>query len=140
MSDDATPANPTPEPTVQIVGDPSTPQGVWHLITYGGWQISVGPDGLIQLPRHLHPREWDDFVGAGTLAVAVGARVIAENQERAKADDRSLAPARAIVREGPPPPGAARMLATAGPDQPPRQQSTIGRARRNGVRPRGTVI
>jgi hypothetical protein len=143
MTDETTPepaAEPEPGATVQMVGEPNTPAGVWHLVTYGGWQISVAPDGLLMLPRHLHPREWADFVAAGSVAVQVGTKVIADNEARAKTDDRSLPAARAIIREGPPPPGAARMLTTPGPNQPPRQQSTIGRARRNGVRPRGTVV
>lgn len=142
MSKAAATPNPEAEPalpdgaTVQTVGDPASPSGVWHLVTYGAWQISVGPDGLLMLPRHLHPREWADFVACGSLAANVAAKVVAENAERAKADDRSLPPGRAIVTEGPPPDGAMRMITTAGPNQAPAQhtQATIGRPHRGAKR------
>lgn len=127
---------PEPEPlpegvSVQTVGDPGTPSGVWRLVGYGTWEVSVGPDGLLRLPAHLHPREVADFIAAATEAAKVGLAVIAENTEKAGRDDRRLPPARAIVREGPPPAGAMRMLTRPGPNQP---QGSIGR-RRNGGRP-----
>jgi hypothetical protein len=131
----------TPEPAEPVTGDEATVQevGDWHLVTYGGWQISVAPDGLLMLPRHLHPRECDDFVGAVTAAAKVGAQVIADNQARGETDDRSLPPT-VIVREGPPPAGARRMVTATGPNLPQAARASIGRARRNGVRPRGTTI
>jgi len=128
---------PLPEgATVQIVGDPSVPTGVWHLVEFGTWQISIGPDGLIQLPRSLLAREVTDFVGAITAAAQVAARVVADNEARAAGDNRALPPGRAIVTEGPPPAGATPMVVTAGPGKlPPNQlpqaaMATIGRPRR----------
>jgi hypothetical protein len=110
-------------PSVQAVGD-------WQLVTHGTWQISVGPDGLLMLPRHLHPREWDDFVAAGTIAKQVGNDVIAANSHKARKDNRRLPTRRgAIVTEGEPPAGTVRMNVS-------QQQAaaTIGRPRR-GQRP-----
>lgn len=112
-----------PPPTVQTVGD-------WQLVTHGAWQISVAPDGLMMLPRHLHPREWDDFVAAGTIAKQVGADVITANTHKARKDQRRLPTRRgAIVAEGEPPAGTVRMNVS-------QQQAaaTIGRPRR-GQRP-----
>jgi hypothetical protein len=150
----ASPKQPEPEPepaaeppppgaSVQTVGDPSSPAGAWRLITYGTWQISISPDGLLMLPRHLHPREWADFVACGSLAANTAAQVVAENAARGALDDRSLPPGRAIVTEGPPPAGALRMITTPGPNQPAqRDRASIGRPRRNGRRaaPPGAMI
>lgn len=117
------------EAAVQQVGD-------WCLVTYGNWQVSVSPDGLLMLPRHLHPREWADFVAAGSVAIQEAAKIIEANQDRAKNDDRTPMSSAAIITEGPPPAGAMRMMTTPGPNQPVRQSAAIGRPRRNGrVRP-----
>jgi outer membrane biosynthesis protein TonB len=110
-------------PSVQAVGD-------WQLVTHGTWQISVGPDGLLMLPRHLHPHEVDDFIAAATIAKQVGADVIAANNHKARKDNRRLSTRRgAIVTEGEPPAGTVRMNVS-------QQQAaaTIGRPRR-GQRP-----
>ena len=106
------------EPTVREWGD-------WKAVRCGNWEISVSPDGLLMLPRHLHPREFADFVKAGTHAAKIGAEMIAANQQRAQGDDRSIPDARAIVTEGRPPAGMMPMLVTAGPNQPLR--GSIGR-------------
>ena len=113
-------APPPAEPSVESYGD-------WKLVTSGNWQVSISPDGLLMLPRHLHPRDWADFVNAGNVAARLGAEMIAENIEKAKNDDRRPAPARAIVTESgtPPPAGTLPMLITPGPNPPP--QATIGR-------------
>ena len=111
--------NDAPPATVRKAGD-------WHLVTYGTWQISVGPDGLLMLPRHLHPDEWDHFVATGTIAKTVASDVISKNQKQAEADDRSLPVRRAIVQQGPPPPGATRMRVTTAQQR----GATIGRSKR----------
>lgn len=139
---------PAPEPalpegaTVQVIGEPG-PAGVWHLVTYGAWQVSVSPDGLLMLPRHLHPREWADFAAAGAIAADVAAKVVADNEAKGSLDDRSLPSGRAIITEGPPPAGAMRMITTPGPNQPSPQarKATIGRPR-NGrkIAPPGAMI
>lgn len=110
-------------PSVQAVGD-------WHLVTHGTWQISVGPDGLLMLPRHLAPHEVDDFIAAATIAKQVGADVIAANSQKARNDNRRRPTRRgAIVTEGEAPAGTVRMTVS-------QQQAaaTIGRPRR-GQRP-----
>jgi hypothetical protein len=149
-------ATPKPEPepapalpegaSIQTVGDLDSPAGVWKLITYGGWQISVGPDGLVMLPRHLHPREWADFVAAGSIAASVAAQTVAENAEKSARAARALPPARAIVRDGPtrrqPAAGLMPMAITPGPNPPsvPRK-SAIGRPRRGRpIAPPGAMI
>jgi hypothetical protein len=142
------PEPPAPPPlpdgaSVQVVGEPG-PAGVWHLVTYGAWQISVAPDGLLMFPRHLHPREWADFVAAGSIAANVAAQVVADNEAKGALDDRSLPSGRAIITEGPPPAGAMRMITTPGPNQPSPQarKATIGRPRRNGrkIAPPGAMV
>ena len=122
--------------TVQAVGDPSVPTGVWQLVTYGSWQISIGPDGLLMLPRHLAPSEVADFCACATVAALIGAAVIADNEARAAGDNRALPPGRAIIAQGSPPPGATPMILTAGPGKLPpnqlaqRDRATIGRPKR----------
>jgi hypothetical protein len=134
-------------PIIEKIGDYEVPDGViiyqapskvgnWYLVTIPDkvYQVSVAPDGLISLDRALRPADWDDFVAVGAVAAQVGREIIAINAEKAKGDDRSLPSSRIIVREGPPPPGALRMLATPGPNQPPRRpqvgRATIGRPKR----------
>jgi hypothetical protein len=135
--------------TVQSVGDPNTPGTLWRLVTVGTWQISIAPDGLLMLPRHLHPRECPDFIAALSAAAIIGATVVTENAARGARDNRRLPPARAIVREGPDrhtrTPGLMPMLTTPGPNPPPRTQAgnaAIGRPHRNGRRsaPPGAMI
>jgi hypothetical protein len=118
--------------TIQTVGEVGSPTGQWHLVSHGTWQISVGPDGLLMLPRHLVPREVADFIADSTDAAAIGAWVIECNAIRASGDDRSLPSARARVTAGGTPPGLARMTVAGGPNQPPRHESMIGRPRRSG--------
>lgn len=108
--------------------------GGWHLVTSGGWQVSVAPDGLLMLPRHIHPREWEDFVAAGRAAIEVGARIIAQNEENGRADDRTLPSRRALVTEGGVPPGAVRMMTQAGSNPAPR---AVGRNIRQSGAPAG---
>ena len=110
--------NPADKPpaTVRAHGD-------YHLVTYGTWEISIAPDGLLMLPRHLHPREVADFVACAAVAADVGADKIADNERKA-AENKTvgLSGRRAIVTEGPPPAGAVRMKTT-----PRQHQGSIGR-------------
>lgn len=109
-----------PVAKVQKVGD-------WHLVTCGSWQISVAPDALLMLPRHLHPNEVAEFVACAMAAADVGTHVLAANNAKATGNlGHGLPSRRAIVAQGPPPPGAVRM--------PIAQRSTIGQPkRRNAV-------
>lgn len=102
--------------------------GNWHLVTYGSWQISVDPAGLLMLPRHLHPDEFAEFVACGQVAVDIGLHVQRENEKKAKVDDRRLAaPRQAILTQGgPPPAGTARMRVDTGQAR----SASIGRAKR----------
>jgi hypothetical protein len=100
--------------------------GDWTLVTYGSWQISVGPDGLPHLPRHLHPREWADFAGAMAVAVDVGNDIMTSNEEKGKADTINRPSRRAVVTQGPPPEGTTRMRATS----KQQKSASIGRPKR----------
>lgn len=102
----------------------------WALVRSGTWEISVGPDGLLMLPRHLDPREVADFIASATAAAEEGARVIEEN----KANETPLGdlpPRRAMVTPaGQIPPGATPMTVSAvGSNQRP--VGSIGRRGRN---------
>lgn len=114
--------------------------GDWYLVTYGTWQISVAPDGLMMLPRHLHPDELADFIACAQVAADVSNKVREGNQAREAARLARVAKAaperpaggrrRAIVTQGPPPEGTTRMRAVS------RQQggAAIGRAKGRGSR------
>ena len=104
--------------------------GDWHLITYGTWQISVGPDGMLMLPRHLHPNELADFAGAAQVAADIGNQVIADNERRKPAQSVKLNSRSAILTEGPPPPGTVRMRMTTGQQR----SAAIGRPKRTKAR------
>lgn len=121
---------PDPEPTPVKKPAPATVRrvGEWHLVTANDWQISVGPDSVIMLPRHIHPREVADFIAALTVAADVGLEVYTGNIESAKDDDRSLAQRRAFVTQGGPPAGSVRMKTAARQSE----QATIGRPSRRG--------
>lgn len=108
-------------PTVRQVGE-------WTLVTANDFQVSIGPDALIMLPRHIHPRDVPDFVAAMTIAADVAGDVHAGNVEAAKDDDRTLAQRKAFVRQGGPPAGTVRMPVA----QRQSEQSTIGRPTRRG--------
>lgn len=54
----------------------------WHLVEHGSWQVSVAPDGLLMLPRHLHPDEVNDFVRTIQAAAPVGKAVIVANETK----------------------------------------------------------
>lgn len=91
----------------------SYPQG-WSLVERGSWQVSVGPDGLIMLPRHLHPSEVDDFCAAVQAAAPVGVKQRAANEANTTpqpTEEELLAQPTVFVAESgvDPVPGAARM-------------------------------
>jgi hypothetical protein len=121
MTDDNT-TEPAPQAArVQKAGD-------WHLVTYGAWQISVAPDGLLMLPRHLHPDHVADFAACAQVAVDVGRDVIAANEARVSRapSSRRLSSRRAVVTQGPPPEGTTRMRQTSAAAR----AASIGRGKR----------
>ncbi|MCV7174946.1 hypothetical protein [Mycolicibacterium sphagni] len=121
------PAAPQPdEPVVKKVAD-------WHLVEHSGWQVSVGPDGLIMLPRHLTPEEVADFCAAATAASRVGAQVRADNEARAAGDNRTPVP-RTRLTGGATPAGHAKAIVKATGTPAPR--SSIGRRRGTAAKPR----
>ena len=65
-------AKPKPKPQASDQ-DLTTLSNGWSLVRHGTWEVSIGPDGLIMLPRHLLPEEVEDFISAITQAAAVGA-------------------------------------------------------------------
>jgi hypothetical protein len=112
-------------------------QGDWRLVKFGTWEISVGPDGLLMLPRYLRPQDWDDFIAAGAEAVQIGTQIIAANEAAAAKDDRRLPPGRAIVtpRGQRPPAGTVPMIITPTPGHDQPHYSTIGRPSRGMAKP-----
>jgi hypothetical protein len=122
------------EPKIRTVGEPPNR---WKLVEYAGWEVSIGPDGLIMLPRHVHPREIDEFVGAMLAAAPVAAQVVKDNQKQLKKVDLNNLPSdAAIVSEGPPPPGAVPMVVA---ESGSAAAGTIGRPKRRDPRaPRTT--
>lgn len=91
-----------PTPTIHQI------QGGWHAIHYGSWQVSVAPDSLIMLPRHLKPEEAADFCAAVMAAAQVGLRVKGDNEAAGARDDQRRPP-RTMVAQGGVPPGASRL-------------------------------
>lgn len=84
----------------------------WHLITYGTWQVSVSPDGMVRLPILAVPDSVGDLVEALKVAAEVGLRVQAENEARAAASPRtgiSLSRGGLVIQSGQPPAGAMRL-------------------------------
>lgn len=120
------PQAPVPPATVKEAGG-------WHLVSYGTWQISVGPDGLLMLPRHLHPDEFAHFVACGKVAADIGLKIQAGHAAKAKLAAASETPRRtplptrqAILAQGPPPDGTKRMRVTSAQQR----SATIGRGKR----------
>jgi len=127
----------TDETTPETTDAPETPEATcerfpngWSLVRAGTWEISVGPDGLLMLPRHLHPNEVADFLISATAAAEEGARIVEEN----KANETPLGdlPQRRamITPAGQIPPGATPMTVSAvGSNQRPEQRpvGSIGR-------------
>jgi hypothetical protein len=115
----------------------SYPQG-WHLVERGTWQVSVAPDGLLMLPRHLHPDEIDDFCAAARAAAPVGRKQRAANEEKTTpqpTEEELLAQPSVFVTEAgaEEPAGTVRMMATPRAGTP-QDRSAIGRPRRRDPR------
>jgi len=93
------------EPTITQHGD-------WHLVRLGNWEVSIAPDGLLMLPRHLHPREVPEFCAAITAAAEKATEVVSGNEEAAAAAVPAKPTPRgrrqAMVASGDLPPGAQR--------------------------------
>jgi hypothetical protein len=106
----------------------------WSLVEFGTWSVSVSPDAMIMLPRHIPPDEVPDFVGAMLAAAEVGTKIKADNEASGAKDDRSRPSRRVRVTEGALPPGAVRV--------PTRAAVTASIGRRGGRRtnppPRGS--
>jgi hypothetical protein len=113
MAEDTT--APTDEDDNPVPVEPSCeeyPNG-WSLVTAGTWQVSIGPDGLLMLPRHLRPQDVSEFVAAIEAAAREGARKIEENA-RNTTPLGDLPPRRAMVTPaGQIPPGATPMTVSA---------------------------
>jgi hypothetical protein len=106
----------TPEPTPEAPPIPPArvqKSGDWHLVTHASWEVSVHPDGMLMLPRHLHPHEVDDFVRCIMTAKDIGAGVIKDNREKTPAANPRLNTRQAIVGHGGAPSGTARMQVTS---------------------------
>jgi hypothetical protein len=131
MTDEEDTPQQAPEPAARVQ---SYPNG-WHLVSCGTWQISVSADGLLMLPRHLHPAEVEDFCTAAAAAAEIGTQVVALNQQRTKpvGAPASAAP---MVTEGPPPPGYVRMPVTPRGSSAQERAATIGRPKRDARQPR----
>jgi hypothetical protein len=100
----------------------------WSLIRAGMWEISVGPDGLLMLPRHLDPREVNDFVTSAIAAAEEGARIQEENKAKEKATPLELPPRRAMVTPaGQVPAGATPMTVSAVGSNQRVPEGSIGR-------------
>ena len=131
-------ATPTDEPTTDEPSEPPSasceqfPNG-WSLVRAGTWEISVGPDGLLMLPRHLDPREVNDFVTSALAAAEEGQRIMDEN----KANETPVGdlPERSamITPAGQIPAGATPMTVSAvGSNQGPGQAPVGSIGRRSG--------
>jgi hypothetical protein len=134
----------TDEPQVEPTEEPQavvTKYKDWHLVRFGTWEISVAPDGLSMLPRHLAPSEVADFCACARAAAEVGQKVQDENRTKTKEVDLNDLPSAApIIAEGGLPPGAVRLPVTPRAPSPTARvdRSTIGRPRRarSGADPR----
>lgn len=85
----------------------------WSLVQHGSWEVSIGPDGMISLPKHLAPDEVEDFLAAVAKAAQVGAETQSANRSATPAPGM---PSTLVVQESgqPLPPGAVRLTPSAG--------------------------
>lgn len=124
------PADP-PKCKVQAFGD--DPATTWHLVENGAWQVSVAPDGLIMLPRHLHPEEVADFCAAVTAAADVGNKVVLDNQTAAEADMKAANEALSMKsRRSTGKSSGAKMVVTPRSELNETKRASIARAGRTG--------
>ena len=103
------PVEAVPSEAAVVVQNPAG----WSLVQAGGWEVSIGPDGMIMLPRHLSPEEVPDFVAAIAAAAAVGA----ENKAVVNAADAPPALDSTLVVQAsgePLPPGAVQLQPASG--------------------------
>jgi hypothetical protein len=101
------PEEPLPDESAEVIGPLPN---AWHLVRYRTWEVSVDPQGMLRLPGFLRPEDVMEFCAAARAASEVGAKVRADNADRAKKFGGEGLPVGAvIVREGPPPPGAMRL-------------------------------
>lgn len=129
LTDTPEPDDPATQPTVSAY-----PQG-WHLVEHGTWQVSVAPDGLVMLPRHLHPDEIEDFCKAAMAAADVGSSIRAANAEKhvevteddiAALDDKAIVEHTEVAQAAAPTPGIVKMMVQQRVDPGRAQQGTIG--------------
>lgn len=111
-------AKPKPKPKVDDANLTTLSNG-WSLVRSGTWEVSVAPDGLIMLPRHLQPDEIEDFIGAVTQAAAVGT----SKQEalRQQPELPPAAPSTLVIGAREAPSGAVPIRATGRGGVPDRQ-------------------
>ena len=97
----------------QVVQNPTG----WSLVSHGTWEVSIGPDAMIMLPRLLAPEEVPDFVNAITKAAEVAVENRAINQAAAAAADTTTAPTPTLIIQesgSEPIPGAVALMPTSG--------------------------
>ena len=104
--------------------------GGWHLVEKGVWQVSVSPDGLIMLPRHLHPREAAEFCESVQGAAQVAEIVVRNNDKKTKPPPtleelQQIGSVIVTERGADEPQGAARMVTT--PRVAQERSAAIGR-------------
>lgn len=76
------PAESTPAPVAETTDVVQNPAG-WSLVRHGTWEVSIGPDGMIMLPRLLAPEEVPDFISAVSRAAEIANENRAINQAAA---------------------------------------------------------
>jgi hypothetical protein len=112
--------------------------GGWHLVEKDTWQVSVSPDGLLMLPRHLHPREVEEFCAAAMSAVGVAKLQIELNDGKTtpQPTEEELAQngVRITERGADEPEGTVPVMVTPRAANGQAHRSAIGRPR--GVDPR----
>lgn len=86
----------------------------WSLVQHGNWEVSIGPDGLVMLPRHLAPEEIADFIGAVTKAAELSTELQAEAQAATGTPTPGLSSTLVIQESGQPLPAGAVPLQLSG--------------------------
>ncbi|MEC4763808.1 hypothetical protein VT930_11905 [Mycobacterium sherrisii] len=71
-------------------------QGNWHGVTYKGTQVSVSPDGLIQLDKHVRHADTEDLVVALRAAVPIAQELKARAAQAANAEQVPADPRRVL--------------------------------------------
>jgi hypothetical protein len=106
-----------PPPAVAVPEDGvvvRNPAG-WSLVQQGNWEVSIGPDHMVMLPRHLAPEEVGDFVAAITKAAELATELQAEVQATATSEAPSFSSTLVIQESGQPlPAGAVQLQPSSG--------------------------